>query len=55
MSALLNEQLAREVARVLLEQAEQERRVRQLLQAKKIARQAEKAAARARLALARAI
>lgn len=55
MSTLLNEQLAREVARVLNEQAEQERRVRQLLRAKKLARHAERTAARARIALARAI
>lgn len=55
MSTTLNEELAREVARALLEQAEQERRVRQLLRAKRLARQAERTAARARLALARAI
>lgn len=55
MSTLLTEELAREVARAMLEQAEQERRIRQLLNAKRLARQAERTAARARIALARAI
>lgn len=55
MSTLLTEALAREVARELVEQNERERRIRQLLKAKQLARQAEHAAARARIALARAI
>ena len=46
--SLLNEQLAREISRALLQQVEQERRVRQLLRAKELARQAERSAARAR-------
>jgi len=55
MSTLLNEALARDMARMLAEENERERRIRQLLNAKRLARQAELAAARARLALARAI
>jgi hypothetical protein len=55
MNTLLNEELAREMIRQLSEQVERERRIRQLLNAKRLARQAEQAAARARLALARAI
>jgi len=55
MSTLLNEELARELTRELADQIERERRIRQLLNAKRLARQAEQAAARARIALARAI
>lgn len=55
MSGLHDEELAREIARVLVRKAEQDRRVRQLLRAKRFARQTENAASRARLALARAI
>lgn len=55
MSSLLTEALARELARELVEQSERERRIRQLLNAKRLARRAELTAARARLALARAI
>lgn len=55
MSTMLNEDLARELARVIVQQAEQDRRVRELLRAKRLTRQAERTAAKARLALARAI
>lgn len=55
MSTLLNEELAREMDRELRRRIEQERRIRQLLNAKRLARQAERTAARARIALARAI
>jgi len=51
----MSKELAREVARALLANSEQERRVRQLLQAKELARRAERRAARTRVALARAI
>ena len=55
MSTLLMQELAREIERSRVEEAAQERRIRQLLQAKRLARKAELTAARARLALARAI
>lgn len=55
MSTIVETDLAREVARALIEQAEQQRRVNELLRAKKVTRRAERGAARARVALARAI
>ena len=55
MHTLAREELVREVIHARLQEASQERRIRQLLRAKRLARQAEQAAARARLALARAI
>ncbi|MGN6722818.1 MAG: hypothetical protein ACTHJM_09410 [Marmoricola sp.] len=55
MSTLVNEEIVREVIHARVHEASQERRVRQLLRAKRLARRAEKAAARARIALARAI
>lgn len=55
MSILLTEEAVRQVTQARLEEAEERRRIHQLLLAKRLARRAELAAARARLALARAI
>lgn len=55
MSTLVREEIVREVIHARVVEASQERRIRQLLRAKRLARRAEQAAARARLALARAI
>lgn len=55
MSTLAPPDLAREVARALIEDAEQRRLVNDLLRAKRLARKAERTAAKARVALARVI
>ena len=55
MSTLVREEFVREIIQSRVEEAAQERRIRQLLLAKRLARKAELSAARARLALARAI
>jgi len=55
MINLIHEDLARAHMRERLEQAQLQRRARQLVAARRLSRKAERAAAQARLALARVI
>jgi len=55
MINLLNEELVRAHVHERLDQAQRQRRARQLVAARRLSRKAERAAAQARLALARVI